>query len=166
MYKHYKEHPAQAKRFHAAMASLKKGTGQAPLPLINGFDWAALASQSTVVDVGGSNGHMSVALAHAYPDLHFVVQDLPGVIDAAKGTAPAEFADRIEFAVHDFFTPQPVAAAVYLFAWIMHNWSDAYCIRILQALRPALKQGAKVLCYEYVLPEPGAMPLLQEREVR
>jgi hypothetical protein len=53
---------------------------------------------------------------------------------------------------HDFFTPQTVVADVYLLRWILHNWSDKYCMRILRALIPALKPGARVVVNEDVRP--------------
>jgi 6-hydroxytryprostatin B O-methyltransferase len=44
--------------------------------LVNGVDWASFG-EATVVDVGGVSGHISFALAEAFPSLRFVVQDLP-----------------------------------------------------------------------------------------
>jgi hypothetical protein len=52
----------------------------------------------------------------------------------------------------DFFTLQAVAADVYYFRSIFHNWADKYCVRILQNLVPALKKGARVIIHERVLP--------------
>ena len=53
----------------------------------------------------------------------------------------------------DFFTLQPIQADVYYFRSIFHNWSDKYCIQILQNLVPALKLGAKIVIHEYMLPD-------------
>jgi hypothetical protein len=52
----------------------------------------------------------------------------------------------------DFFTPQPVAADVYYFRSIFHNWADKYCVEILRSLVPALKKGARIIIHERVLP--------------
>ena len=49
---------------------------------------------------------------------------------------------------------------------MLHDWSDKYAIRILQALRPALKSDARVLIMEQVLPEPGTIPLFTEKGLR
>lgn len=83
----------------------------------------------------------------AFPALSVVIQDLPEVIAQAS---PSE--THISFMTHDFFTPQPVVADVYLFRWILHNWSDKYCVRILRALVPALKPGARIVINEHVMP--------------
>lgn len=77
-----------------------------------------------------------------------------------------DVADRIAFMAHDFFAPQPVVAGVYFLRWILHNWSDKYCVKILQALVPALRPGAKVIVSEAVMPGPGAMPKGVETMIR
>ena len=49
---------------------------------------------------------------------------------------------------HDFFQCQPCVADAYLLRYIFHNWSDKDCTRILKALRPALRNGTKLLVME------------------
>lgn len=77
-------------------------------------------------------------------------------------------APRITFAEHDFFKTQPTSADVYVFRHILHDWSDADCLRILHALVPALKDGAKVLISEGVVPEEAATrsSTLDEKQIR
>jgi len=48
---------------------------------IAGLDWASLPARSTIVDVGGEIGSMSMQLAKALGHLKFVVQDRAPVID-------------------------------------------------------------------------------------
>ncbi|KAL8749667.1 MAG: hypothetical protein Q9184_006719 [Pyrenodesmia sp. 2 TL-2023] len=154
--------PERARRFGAAMKYYTKGSGYDLKHLVEGFDWAALDQKpcgATVVDVGGGHGAVSQALAKATTNTHFVVQDLPGTVEQAAKDLPKELQGRIEFVPHDFFTEQPVDrdADIFLLRWILHNWSDAYCLKILKALVPALKRKEqRVLIYEYLLPEtPG-----------
>ncbi len=61
------------------------------------------------VDVGGGMGHQSVLFKERNPDLlgRVVVQDLSATIDRAKAN-PLPGSNGVEFAVHDFFTPQPL----------------------------------------------------------
>lgn len=68
--------------------------------------------------------------------------------------------------VHDFFKAQPVEADIYFLRWIFHNWSDKYCIKILRALIPSLKPGAKVIVSEAVMPGPAAIPRGLETMIR
>ena len=118
------------------------------------------------MDVGGSRGFQCVAIAQSFPDLHFVVQDLPDMIDGAKNALPTNVESRISFMEHDFFTEQPVSADIYLFRIIFHNWSDANVIKILKATVPAMQSGARVVVNDYLILEPGILPPIREREVR
>lgn len=88
------------------------------------------------------------------------------MIAGAKETLRADIQARVEFQAHDFFTEQPVKADVYLFRNVFHSWSDSRAIRILQALVPALKPGARIVINDYLLPEPGTMSHMKERAVR
>jgi hypothetical protein len=68
---------------------------------------------------------------------------------------------------HDFLKEQPVQNVdVWLFRWILHNWSDKYCSKILRNLIPALKPGARVILCDNVLPEPGSLPQVTEDRLR
>ncbi len=123
--------------------------------LVSGYDWAALdRTRVTFVDVGGGHGAVSRALASTTSHMKFIVQDLPETASEGRELLSASLRDRVSFQGHDFFNEQPVKGAdVYFFRWIMHILSNKYCIRVLRALIPALKHGAKVLVYEFSLGE-------------
>lgn len=183
VYEVFGQFPERAQRFGNAMAAFTSGTGYELEHLVQGFHWSSVG-KGTVVDVsvstsscsdhltmtlkvGGSNGFVSVRLASAFPDLHFVVQDFGAVVASGDSNIPPSLRSRIEFMPHDFLTEQPVKNAdVYLFRWIFHNWSDLYCMRILRNLIPALKNGAIILVNDNVLPEPGSLGLWQEERIR
>ncbi|KAM0797379.1 O-methyltransferase [Usnea florida] len=158
------KNPAQAKRFTSAISTLVP-SGRPASFLVESFDWASIGS-GTVVDVGGSSGGVSILLAENFPALDFVVQDLPEAIEGAADKLPASLAHRIKFMTHDFFTDQPVVADIYLLRAIFHNWPDTYCIKILQKLIPALKRGAKIVINDSLVPGPGTLPLLAEKNIR
>lgn len=116
-------------------------------------------------------------LSRLFPHLHFIVQDLPEVIDGAADSIAAAAAaaagdddiprGKIEFLAHDMFEEQPVKNAdVYLLRYVLHDWGDKYCVEILRRLVPSLKPGAKVVIQDHLLPEPGTMGLLQEMQMR
>lgn len=118
--------------------------------------------------VGGSQGFACFAIARKFPALSFVVQDLEPVIQAAEKEVPNDLVDRVRFMTHDFLLEdQPVKGGdVYFFRWILHNWSDKYCVKILRGLIPALKPGAKIVLNDNVLPQPGVLSRWQENRLR
>ncbi|KAF2176460.1 putative O-methyltransferase [Zopfia rhizophila CBS 207.26] len=157
------QHPDRAQRFASAMSTTSKASLDA---LSTYYDWTSLPQGSTVVDIGGSQGHVSMHLAQQFPHLRFVVQDKPEVVYGAEGNIPEKIKDRIEFMAHDMFTNQTVAGDVYLLRYVLHDWPDKYCIDILRKLIPTMKKGAKVVIQDHLLPEPGTLPLLQEMQIR
>lgn len=165
MWEYYAHHPDMGERATLAMASFAKGSGHDTSSLVAGYDWSSLNDRSgKVVDIGGANGHASIAVSRKFTNLHFVVQDLPNVLGQVE--IPEDVADRIEASAHDFFKPQTVAADVYILRQILHDWNDDYCLKILKALIPALKPGAKILCNDYLVPPPGVLPASQEKHIR
>lgn len=134
--------------------------------IASNFPWETLGN-ATIVDLGGSYGELCTALAAPNPDLRFIVQELPRVVQSVDySTLTPTIKPRLQFMEHDFFNPQPVTAAVYTFRQIFHNWADSNVVKILRALVPALQPGARVLVHDLILPEPGAVPLLHERQIR
>ncbi|KKZ63273.1 hypothetical protein EMCG_00256 [[Emmonsia] crescens] len=117
--------------------------------VLQSHDWKAVG-KATVVDVGGSAGHDAVVLARNFPDLNIIVQDLRKVKPVFEAELPSDIKTRVSFIEHDFFQPQPVQADIYIFKMILHDWPDYEAARILRALVPALKPGARVILFEYM----------------
>lgn len=160
------KNPARAKRFGGAMSSLTGGEGYEVDYLVNGYPWADFGD-ATFVDIGGSHGFVCVALAKKFPRMKFVVQDLPKTVADGPSKIPPELSDRIKFQAHDFYTDQPVKDAdIYFFRWIIHNQSDKYGTKMLQALIPALKPGAKIIINDNCLPKPNTVDMWDEKITR
>lgn len=129
--------------------------------LLKARDWSEFG-EARIVDVGGSLGHASIALASALPNATFIVQDANTVaLDQGRELVARQFpqlVDRISFTQHDFFTPMPATLEgdIFLFQWILHDWNDADALRIIKSLVPGLKPGARVFIAEAVRPAPPA----------
>lgn len=166
-YEEFGKSSERVTRFKDAMKYFQSAPGFKTAHVIDSFNWNAVKN-GTVVDVGGSHGVVSIELARRFPSLHFIVQDRDEVIAAESSSmVPKDIADRVSFMTHDFFTEQPVKDAdVYFFRWIFHNWADKYCVKILRALKPALKPGAWLLIQDILLPEPATISCYQERKMR
>ncbi|KAI1364913.1 S-adenosyl-L-methionine-dependent methyltransferase [Xylaria arbuscula] len=162
----FSKHSERARRFGNAMRAFTEGTGFELSHIVENFSWGDLKN-GIVVDVGGSQGFASFAIARQFPLVSCIVQDLEPVTSTAAKEAPAELADRVKFMTHDFFTVQPIFGAdVYFFRWIFHNWSDKYSIEILRKHIPALKKGAKIVINDNLVPQPGVLSRWQEDRLR
>ncbi|KAM0187016.1 hypothetical protein ACHAPA_011850 [Fusarium lateritium] len=169
-FQHLKQLPERQKQFAGYMKSAASNRGTHLKHMVSGYDWAKLG-EAVVVDVGGSVGHGSVALAQEFPHLSFIVQDLPSVVSGAEQQL-ASFGDgdlpgRIKFQPHSFFEAQPyVGADVYLLRMILHDWAFEDSVKILRNLIPALTSGSKILIMDTVMPSPGSIPASKERLLR
>ncbi|KAG9231199.1 putative O-methyltransferase [Amylocarpus encephaloides] len=165
-YEYLEAFPERAQQFGGAMS----GAGIAGLQaLVDHFPWSNLPDQSLVVDLGGSQGHVSAFVADAVPSLRFIVQDLPKAISGTDSAyrIPNSMGDRVTLMAHDFFSPQPVEGVdVFLIRYIFHNWSDEYCVKILRNLRPGLKTGSRIVIQDHLMLQPGSLPLMKERDIR
>ncbi|RAH44621.1 sterigmatocystin 8-O-methyltransferase [Aspergillus brunneoviolaceus CBS 621.78] len=157
--------PARGARMANAMNVWASSESYSVSKVVDSYDWSRLGS-GTVVDIGGSRGQVAVAVASRFSALRFVVQDLESTIAGAEVDLPPQVADRVSFMAHDFFEAQSVLASAYFLRWVLHNWSDKYCIKILRALIPALRPGARVIVNEICMPEPGEVPVCRERLAR
>ncbi|KAF2259763.1 S-adenosyl-L-methionine-dependent methyltransferase [Lojkania enalia] len=154
VYEFLAQHPERARRFGAGMRFFTQGSHLDLNYLFEAFPWREYDSNDfTVVDVGGGHGGVAIELATKTMNMHFIVQDIEGTIEAGRTALPEELKGRVTFMTHDFFSEQPISADVYFFRWIMHNWSDEYCERIIRNLLPAMKRGARILLYEHEMDE-------------
>ncbi|RKK94328.1 hypothetical protein BFJ68_g15204 [Fusarium oxysporum] len=126
--------------------------------LKSAYDWNKLG-EATVVDIGGSNGHDSTTIAQAFPNLKFIVQDLPQLQTSFGEQLPAEIKSRVNFEPHDFLQPQNTQGDVYMLKMVLHDWPDKYAANILRHLVPHLESGSRILLVEAVAPpDTAALP--------
>ena len=131
--------PARSASFDARMGH--DVAADAP-EIVSGFDWGSLGR---VVDVGGGNGALMIALLTAYPELRGTVFDLPATAEAArKALTAAGFADRSDVVPGSFFDPLPPGAGGYVLSAIVHNWDDEAATRILRRCEEAAGTAAPV----------------------
>nr|WMY23403.1 COMT protein [Stephania japonica] len=106
---------------------------------------------TSLVDVGGGIGVMARAVAEAFPHIKCSVLDLPHVVAACEGS------DNLEFVAGDMFQAIPYADALLL-KWVLHDWSDEDCLKILRRCREAIvskEKGGKVIIIDIVLDPNG-----------
>ena len=92
-----------------------------------------------------------------------MVQDFAS-LSTFESTVPDNLKSRISFQAQDILEPNTLHGAdVYLLRSILHDWSDKYAILILKNLVPALKDGARILIADFIMPEQGKGPNWVER---
>jgi hypothetical protein len=100
----------------------------------------------TIVDVGGGNGSLVVALLERHPRLRGVIFDLP-----ETNRDEAALGERCTFVAGSFFERVPRGDA-YILGTILHDWPDDEAAAILRTIRAAAPDHARLLVLDSVVP--------------
>lgn len=147
----YGSHPDIATNFNKAMAGL---TQYYAAKLVPAYDFNQFR---TIVDIGGGNGSLLFAVLNAAADAKGVIFDAPVVIPQAEQLIQENnLQNRCSAVAGNFFEAVPPGMDAYLLKFILHDWNDADCIKILQNCSSAMQPGAKVLIMDAVIPSAPA----------
>jgi hypothetical protein len=136
-------HPDEARVFDAMMANFNDNRHEA-IPAAYDFSGVGL-----IADIGGGNGETLRHILRRFPDARGLVLDRADVVQAIP---PEDRLDgRLRVQGGSFFEDIPAGADAYLLIRVMHNWSDADCLRILRACRAAMAPAARLLIADQVL---------------
>jgi len=149
-------HPDQAREFSEGLTSLTTTWIGDAASVIN------TTGVEVAVDVGGANGTLLYLLAEKNPTMRGIVLDRPNVLEGAQAERDSRgLADRIELVGGTFFDAIP-EADLYLLKFILHDWDDESCVKILRRCRAAMRPGARIAIIELIVgeitdPGPGGL---------
>ncbi|XP_042485022.1 3'-hydroxy-N-methyl-(S)-coclaurine 4'-O-methyltransferase-like [Macadamia integrifolia] len=99
----------------------------------------------SIVDVGGGNGAAAKEIVKEFPSIKCTVFDLPQVM-----RSNSEKTSEVEWVEGDMFNSVPRADAIIL-KYILHDWNDEKCMKILEQCKEATPAGGKVIIVEMVM---------------
>jgi hypothetical protein len=157
IFDYFARHLDEASLFTEALSNLSRAEAVAIAAVLD------TKGTSCALDIGGASGDLIRAMMRANPELNGGVFDLAHVVPAAEEAAKAEGLEgRFTTASGDFFESVP-AADLYVLKYIMHDWDDASCVRILQNCRESLVEGGRIAVVDLLVGEtgqPGLAPLM------
>jgi hypothetical protein len=137
--------PARARSFDDARGAASRADARS---IVAAYDWGALGD---VVDVGGGNGALLIALLNEFPELRGTVLELTGPAEAARKMLDAAgLADRADAVAGDFFARVPPGAEGYLLSAVIHNWNDDDARRLLANCAEAAGEDGAVFVIERI----------------
>jgi 2,7-dihydroxy-5-methyl-1-naphthoate 7-O-methyltransferase len=117
------------------------------------YPWGSLGH---VVDVGGGDGSLLIAILREHRELRGTVVDLAGpVARAEQAIVAAGLGHRAGTRVGSFFDALPADAGGYVLSGILHDWDDEDARRILQRCSEAATETGKVLVVDHSDSEGG-----------
>jgi hypothetical protein len=150
------QHPEQNAIFNAAMTGNSRRVDQA---VVAAYDFSRF---ERIADIGGGQGSLLAAILAANPAARGVLFDLPHVVSTAAPVLAAAGVDtRCKVVGGSMFEAVPDGCAAYVMKFIIHDWDDADCVRILQVCRRAMPSDAKLLVIERLVGSPNEDPAVK-----
>ncbi|XP_039684522.1 caffeic acid 3-O-methyltransferase [Medicago truncatula] len=126
--------------FNTAMINHTKIVMKKVLESYNGFK-----DIKRLVDVGGGLGVNINLVTSKHPHIQGINFDLPHVIQHAPSYP------GVEHIGGDMFKSVPKADAIFM-KWILHDWSDDNCLKLLKNCYDAIPNDGKVIVLEAFIP--------------
>jgi precorrin-6B methylase 2 len=133
-------------KFLAAMGSVQMGNFAT---LGNKFDFS---NHKRLCDMGGAGGFLSILVSQSNPHLSCTSFDLPPVLPIANKNIEAMGAsDNVTAQAGDFFEDSFPTADVITMGNILHDWSEAEKVMLMQKAYDALPDGGVFIAIENVI---------------
>jgi hypothetical protein len=147
LFEWFEDHPDQGEQFTRGLAGLTLADAPFVLAALN------LPDRGVVCDVAGGRGMLLAEILDARPQLHGVLLESEAVLIEAKTfLAERGLLERVELVRGDLFEPFQVIADVYLLKWILHDWNDETCTRLLRGLAATMPSGSRAVVIEGLQP--------------
>jgi hypothetical protein len=119
-------------------------------PMLDVYDFSGF---QVLIDVGGGNGGLLMAILNRHDHMEGVLFDLPGVVERARGLIDSSgVRERCRIVGGNFLESVPRGGDAYLLRHVVHDWRDEDAKVILRNCRNAMKQDGRVLVVEIVVP--------------
>ncbi|MFE6040809.1 methyltransferase [Streptomyces sp. NPDC056452] len=117
-----------------------------------------LTGVSSVVDIGGGQGHVLASLLEKHPTVHGTLLDLPGVVAKADPRLRdgGSLASRVSIVPGDCREDIPVEADLYIIKNIL-EWDDESTRRTLRNVVATARPGARVVIIENLVDDTPSM---------
>lgn len=144
--------PESAHVFNRAMTTSSEQSARDVALLLD------LDDASSVVDIGGGQGHVLASLLEKHAHLHGTLLDLPGVVENAdpRLRPGGALAGRVDVVAGDCREAVPVEADVYIIKNVL-EWDDDSTRRALANVRAAARPGARVVVIENLVDDTPSM---------
>jgi SAM-dependent methyltransferase len=142
-----KSRPKESALFNEAMSAL---AAEEPPAVSAAYDFSQF---KVLVDVGGGTGNLLATILLSNPGPQGVLFDLPQVAAQARRQIEMRgLSQRCSVVEGSFFDAIPAGGDSYMLSHVVHDWSDADCLKILANCRKVIPPGGRLLLVEHVIP--------------
>lgn len=157
LWEYFSNTPAEGELFTQGITELSLPIIREAVPEI------AAGPGETIVDLGGATGAFVLSMLDAHPGTTGILFELPHVVDSARAHIEASsLSERCTAQAGDFFESVP-EADIYLLKFVLHDWDDTACARLLERCRQAMRPGGRVVVVDMLIgpvSDPGPAALM------
>jgi hypothetical protein len=136
-------HPDEGQHFSAGLGGLT--CAEAPF-IVHAYPFP---KTGTVCDVGGGQGVMLAEILAARPHLRGTLVDSAPVLEQARTYLRTRGLEgRVDLVRGDMFGQIDAVADIYLLKWILHDWDDPTCRKIVRTITATMPAGARLVAIE------------------
>jgi hypothetical protein len=141
----FDQHPEEGRAFAEGLSGLTLSEASA---IVASYPFP---ETGIVCDIAGGVGVVLGEVLRRHSALKGVLVETPTVLPHATDyLRTLGVSDRTELCPGDLFGEWHVRANLYLLKWILHDWDDEACVRILRTAAATMSTGARLLIIEGV----------------
>jgi hypothetical protein len=152
-------HPDMLAEFHQGMENFTHADSAA---FAEAYDFPATG---LLVDIGGGKGQLLLDVLSRFPGLRGVLFDRADVV-AINRLAELGDGSRWEVTAGDFLEAVPSGGDLYVLQFVLHNWDEDSCVKVLRNCRQAMAPGGRVLVLESLFSPQNEIDLLVDMVMR
>lgn len=154
LFEYRDRNPDYAEVFNQAMSSYSSVQTSLVLEALDGYDFSNIHH---ICDIGGGTGHLLGNLLVKYRSMKGTVLELESVISKKESLVASKLGvgERCSYVSGDMITGSQVPSAdAYIMKMILHDWSDAECVRILSNICRSSPENSRLFIAEHLIPSP------------
>jgi len=143
MFDWFDTHPQEATNFSAGLGGLT--LAEAP-SIIGGYPFP---DRGVICDIAGGQGALLAEILKSRPNLKGVLVDSAPTLEHARDYLQVQGVQhRVDVTPGDLLGEINARADLYLLKWILHDWDDATCVRIVRTVAKTMPAGSRLLVIE------------------
>ncbi len=143
LFEWFASHPDEGEYFTRGLAGLTLADSPFVLAALD------LPNAGVVCDIAGGRGVLLAEVLTARPGMRGVLVESDIVLSEARTyLGERDLLGRVELVAGDMFAALDVTADLYLLKWILHDWDDATCRRLLKNVAATMPSGARLAVIE------------------
>lgn len=142
------ENPEYHKHFNQGMLGVAMNYHT---PFVEKYDFSGVEQ---IIDIAGGEGTLIRTILRANPHLAGILFEIPETVPAAtQAIEQAGLSERCRVVSGDVFESVPAGGHLYTLSYVLIDWNDRNCAKVLSNIRRAIHPAGKLLVIDSMINE-------------